>query len=175
MKIKQSWNIFLNLSSEQQYLSNEFKKFFQKLLAIKSKFVRRKNHPENKYCITFFQSQNNKNKKKEKQNILNQFGLAKNNFEKMNSNKSGSLEQIRRLNANQVIRCERQTCLSQDMKFCFTSLPALTLSNHCERVFSKDRFKCRVNLITSAQCYVHFLCFHPAYFFLPSRSVQFML
>ena len=48
------WNIFSNLSSGQQWLLNDLKKFRQKWLVKKSKFVwRKKTHPEHKYSVTF--------------------------------------------------------------------------------------------------------------------------
>ena len=56
-------NIFLNLSSGQQYLSNDIKKFHQKWLVKKSKFVWRKKNPHRAQIFRYFriESRNNKN------------------------------------------------------------------------------------------------------------------
>ena len=47
-------NIFLNLSSGQQYLLNDFKKFRQNgKLKVEICLKKKKTHPEHKYSVTF--------------------------------------------------------------------------------------------------------------------------
>ena len=65
------WNIFSNLSSGQQYLSNDIKKFRQKWLDKKSKFVwRKKKNPPRAQIFRYFriESRNNHNNNNHNEN-----------------------------------------------------------------------------------------------------------
>ena len=61
MKNDHRWNIFSNLSSRQQYLSNDIKKFRQKWLVKKSKFVWRKKNPPRAQIFRYFRIKSRNN------------------------------------------------------------------------------------------------------------------
>ena len=62
MKNDHRWNIFSNLSSGQQYLLNDIKKFRQKRLVKKSKFVWRKKNPPRAQIFRYFRTESRNNK-----------------------------------------------------------------------------------------------------------------
>ena len=73
MKNDHRWNIFSNLSSGQQYFLNDIKKFRQKWLVKKSKFVWRKKNPPRAQIFRYFHIESrNKNKMKETWKLLGQ-------------------------------------------------------------------------------------------------------